>query len=166
MYNISCEDHSEESFVVKGNDTIKFKDTLKEFGGKWNGSGWMFNSSLRNTINKFLELINQINSEKLISTPVIQNYTDKSFILIGETKPYKDKIKEMGGVWNSKLKDGNKAWVFSLTKQKDVEDWLNNEFKTQKKIKKVVIEEEEEEDEIEDEEILIKSFSDKKRLLK
>jgi hypothetical protein len=162
MYNITCDNCSEDSFVVKGNDTIKFKDTLKEFGGKWNGAGWMFNSTLRNKINKFLELINQINqinSENLNSAPTIQNYTDKSFILIGETKPYKDKIKELGGVWNAKLKDGNKAWVFSLTKQKDVENWLNSEFKSQKKEKIV-------EDEIDEDEVSIKTFDNKKRLLK
>lgn len=159
MYNITCDNCSEDSFVVKGNDTIKFKDTLKEFGGKWNGAGWMFNSTLRNKINKFLELINQINSENLSSAPTIQNYTDKSFILIGETKPYKDKIKELGGVWNAKLKDGNKAWVFSLTKQKDVENWLISEFKSQKKI-------DEDEDEIDEDEVSIKTFDNKKRLLK
>ena len=166
MYNITCDNCSEDSFVVKGNDTIKFKDTLKEFGGKWNGAGWMFNSTLRNKINKFLDLINEINTENVSSSPkektlpTIQSYTDKSFILIGETKPYKDKIKELGGVWNAKLKDGNKAWVFSLTKQKDVENWLNNEFKTQKKEKIV------NEDEIDEDEVSIKTFDNKKRLLK
>jgi len=130
MYKITLENYSADSFVVKGVDTIKFKDTFKEFGGKWNSAtgGWIFNINLQNKLQKFLDLINSGVEKVELTFPKIQNYTEKSFILLGDTKPYKDKIKELGGSWNSKLKDGNKAWVFSLTKRKDVEDWLNDEF--------------------------------------
>ena len=58
------QDYSEKSFVVRGDDTIKFKDTLKEFGGKWNsslkdGSGWIFSSIHKEKIEKFIELVNK-----------------------------------------------------------------------------------------------------------
>jgi hypothetical protein len=38
IYQIISENYSENSFVVRGSDTIKFKDSLKEFGGKWNSN--------------------------------------------------------------------------------------------------------------------------------
>lgn len=162
MYNITCEKYSDNSFLIKGADTIKFKDTLKEFGGKWNSesTGWIFNIKLQNKLSNFLELINsESESEKIEVTSTIlkiQNYTEKSFILLGDTKPYKDKIKELGGSWNSKLKDGNKAWVFSLTKRKDVETWLNDEFGKNKTSYEVEIIEDEDDE---------KTFTNKKRLL-
>lgn len=51
------------------------------------------------------------------------NYSDKSFVITGNTKEYKEELKEMGGRWNSKLTCGS-GWVFSLTKRKDVENWI------------------------------------------
>lgn len=42
----------------------------------------------------------------------IINYTEKSFVLVGDTKEYKDEIKNIGGKWNPKLKDC-KGWIFS-----------------------------------------------------
>jgi hypothetical protein len=167
MYNIASEKYNDDAFVIKGVDTIKFKDTFKEFGGKWNSviGGWVFSLKLKNKLDKFLELINSDTEKSEVTTdfnletiPTIQKYTDKSFILIGNTKPYKDKIKELGGSWNSKLKDGNKAWVFSLTKQKEVESWLNDEFGKNKIVHDVEIIEDEDEDDV-------TTFTNKKRLL-
>jgi len=128
---------------MKGSDTIKFKDTFKEFGGSWSphlkcGEGWLFlySDKLFHKLQKFLELIEiQTPSEKDSSInnnddspPAIEKYTDKSFIVIGGTRPYKDKIKELGGTWNAKLRDGKKAWVFPETKRKDVQEWIDKEF--------------------------------------
>lgn len=53
----------------------------------------------------------------------IVNYSDKSFVITGNTKDFKDELKELGGRWNSKLTCGN-GWVFSLTKKKELESWL------------------------------------------
>ena len=141
-YNIICEKYSGNSFVVRGTDTIKFKDTIKELGGTWNsnlkgGGGWIFiyfDSSF-NTLLQFVELINSNVDTKEVKSikediiqPFIETYTDKSFIVLGSTIPYKNKIKELGGTWNAKLKDGKKAWVFPETKRKDVQEWLDQEF--------------------------------------
>ena len=54
----------------------------------------------------------------------IQTYSEKSFVLIGDTKPHKDTIKELGGKWNSRLRDGMKAWIFSNTRKEKVEEFL------------------------------------------
>lgn len=50
-------------------------------------------------------------------------YSDKSFVITGNTKEHKDTLKDLGGKWNSKLTCGS-GWIFSLTKKKEVEEWL------------------------------------------
>jgi hypothetical protein len=53
----------------------------------------------------------------------LSNYSDKSFVITGNTKEYKEELKEMGGKWNSKLTCGS-GWIFSLTKKNELEAWL------------------------------------------
>lgn len=62
---------------------------------------------------------------------IIQDYTDKSFVVRGDTTIYKDVLKDLGGKWNSRLTDkdtGNKfgAWLFWIEKRNEVENWLKN----------------------------------------
>jgi len=139
-YNITCDKYSDAFIVARGSDTIKFKDTFKEFGGSWSthlkcGEGWLFlySEKLLYKLQKFLEIIEiEIETKKDLSLdaiqPSIESYTDKSFIIIGNTRPYKDKIKELGGTWNAKLREGKKAWVFPETKRKDIQEWIDKEF--------------------------------------
>ena len=137
MSSITLNEYSDKSFVIKGEDTIKFKDTLKEFGGKWNaslkdGSGWIFPNTQKTKLQKFLEVVNMHLKNKPLSDPVIvsneelkiKDYTDKCFVLYGNTQPHKDKIKELGGKWNGNLKEGLKGWIFPMTKKKIVEDFI------------------------------------------
>lgn len=61
----------------------------------------------------------------------IQNYTDKSFVVRGDTKKYREYLKNLGGKWNSSLTDketGEKfgGWIFPSIKQRDVKNWYNN----------------------------------------
>ena len=134
MLSITLQEYSNESFIIKGDDTIKFKDTLKEFGGKWHSvlSGWIFPNTHKTKLQKFLEVINiQVkggSAVKEVSKGVllIKDYTEKSFVLHGDTQPHKDKIKELGGKWNANLKDGLKGWIFPMTKKKTVEDFIKN----------------------------------------
>ena len=53
----------------------------------------------------------------LIETTVrMVDYSEKSIVLTGNTKPYKEEIKSLGGRWNSRLKDGDETmmgWIFS-----------------------------------------------------
>ena len=69
IYSITIDIYSENSVAVRGSDTSKFKDTLKEFGGKWNpnlkgGPGWIFSSSVHTKLTKFLDVINIPKSTK------------------------------------------------------------------------------------------------------
>ena len=149
-YNISLEKYSVDSIVVRGSDTIKFKDTLKEFGGVWNsnlkgGGGWIFYPTSYNKIVKFLDVLDiktvgygslriqpkvdsAMEKSEPKDIPFIENYTEKCFIVTGNTKPYKDKIKELGGSWNPKLKDGKMGWVFPEVKREEVQAWLKEDF--------------------------------------
>ncbi|OYD48383.1 hypothetical protein CBY09_20365 [Acidovorax kalamii] len=52
-----------------------------------------------------------------------KEYTEKSFIILGNTKPFKDAIKELGGKW-MKCSDGSYAWMFSKKKLETVAETL------------------------------------------
>ncbi len=53
----------------------------------------------------------------------IVDYSEKSFAVIGETKPIKDQIKELGGKFNFRLSCGP-GWIFSKTKLEEVTNFL------------------------------------------
>ena len=55
---------------------------------------------------------------------IIVNYSEKSFVLIGDTKKYKEQIKNIGGKWNPKLKGSLKGWVFSKKNLNKVQEFL------------------------------------------
>ncbi len=45
-------------------------------------------------------------------TITLEDYTEKSIVVRGNTKPYKDVFNELGGKWNANLKDGTQGWIF------------------------------------------------------
>ena len=55
----------------------------------------------------------------------IEDYTEKSFVVFGETKNFKDTLKELGGKYNSNLKVGP-GWVFSKSNKDKVEKWISS----------------------------------------
>lgn len=55
----------------------------------------------------------------------IEDYTEKSFVVYGETKNFKESLKELGGKYNSNLKVGP-GWVFSKNNKEKVEQWMNS----------------------------------------
>ena len=66
---------------------------------------------------------------KIMSSIQIQDYTAKSFVVRGDTRDYKEDIKNIGGKWNARLTDkesGEKfgGWIFPGGKRKEVEKWL------------------------------------------
>ena len=60
----------------------------------------------------------------------IKEYTEKSFVVLGETKNHKDTLKELGGKSNANLKVGP-GWIFSNNHKEKVETWLNDMSSTQ-----------------------------------
>ena len=60
----------------------------------------------------------------------IVSYTDKSFVVIGDTKTHKDSLKNLGGKWNGSLtnKDtGEKfmGWIFYSSKKREIQSWID-----------------------------------------
>jgi hypothetical protein len=54
----------------------------------------------------------------------IIDYSEKAFAVIGETKPIKDKLKDLGGKFNFRLSCGA-GWIFSKTKLEEVTNFLS-----------------------------------------
>ena len=57
----------------------------------------------------------------------IEDYTDKSFVLLGNTRQYKEDIKKMGGKFNQNLRDNKIGWIFPMGKKSEVEDYIQND---------------------------------------
>ena len=56
----------------------------------------------------------------------LQDYSERSFVIFGDdTKIHKDKLKELGGKYNSNLSIG-KGWIFSKKSQEKVNEWMNS----------------------------------------
>lgn len=53
----------------------------------------------------------------------LSKYSDKSFVVTGNTKDHKDELKELGGRYNSKLSCGS-GWIFSLSRKDEIESWI------------------------------------------
>ena len=56
----------------------------------------------------------------------IENYSERSIVVLGDTKPHKDALKSMGGRFNSRLKDNKVGWVFPKTFEQQVKDYVSN----------------------------------------
>lgn len=53
----------------------------------------------------------------------VSNYSEKSFVVRGDTKSHKDVLKEIGGKYNPNLRDGA-GWIFSMNKRESVEKYI------------------------------------------
>ena len=52
-------------------------------------------------------------------------YSDKSFLVSGNTKPYYTELKKFGGTWISKPRDGkDKGWCYSNMKFDEVKEYI------------------------------------------
>ena len=56
---------------------------------------------------------------------LIETYSDKSFVVRGDTKPFKDQLgrKGLGGKWNPKLR-GGAGWIFKMEERGRVQEWM------------------------------------------
>jgi len=55
----------------------------------------------------------------------IDNYTDKSIVVRGDTKTHKDKLKELGCKWNANLKGGG-GWITSKANETKIREYVDN----------------------------------------
>ena len=70
----------------------------------------------------------------------IQTYSDKSFVIRGDTRPHRNSLKALGGKWNANLTDKEtgesfKGWIFWQAKREELAKWVKDgcpEIKNQK----------------------------------
>ena len=67
-------------------------------------------------------------------------YSEKAIAVIGNTKPIKDALKELGGSFNPRLSCGA-GWIFPVTKQQQVIEMLKGMKERQETVKKELSEE-------------------------
>ena len=84
MLSIKIEDYSENSFVLQGDDTKKYKDKIKELGGKWNsnlkiGAGWIFNIKNKSAVKEWMQTFenNVVEPVQTFATKTQSNYENK-----------------------------------------------------------------------------------------
>lgn len=80
------------------------------------------------TISYDLPIVEEVAKPEKIDVPTGQiqviEYSDKSIAVIGDTKPIKDKLKELGGKFNFRLTCGA-GWIFPKTKLSDLQTALS-----------------------------------------
>ena len=54
----------------------------------------------------------------------LEQYTEKSIAVFGNTQPIKEKLKELGGKFNSNLR-GQPGWIFTLSSRPRVEEYIS-----------------------------------------
>ena len=67
-------------------------------------------------------------------TVYIEDYSDKSFVVRGDTRPHRESLKLLGGKWVNRLTDkttGEKfgGWIFWTEKRKELDNWVKGGFK-------------------------------------
>jgi hypothetical protein len=86
MYVIS---YSEKSFKVEGNDTKKYRQELKDLGGKYNprlkgGPGWIFSNKRRASIEHFIESTQEKEEKEVVlsstKSPKKEEKEDSEFL--------------------------------------------------------------------------------------
>lgn len=116
------ENYSDKFFAVFG-DTKDYRQELKGLGGKFNENvngkpGWIFLNFSKIKVKEFIN-----NLENTVPDLEIKDYSEKSFVIYGDTKRFKEELKVLGGRYNSNL-NGKSGWIFSIKNKDNVNEWL------------------------------------------
>lgn len=57
---------------------------------------------------------------------MLTDYNDKSIVIRGDTRTYKDELKALGGKWAARL-DGGGGWIYPMTQKEKIEKWMRGE---------------------------------------
>lgn len=55
----------------------------------------------------------------------VEQYSEKSIAVFGNTQPIRDKLKELGGKFNANLR-GQPGWIFTLSAKPKVEEYISS----------------------------------------
>jgi len=61
----------------------------------------------------------------------IEKYSEKSFIVRGDTRPHRESLSSLGGKWADRLTDKKTkekfgAWLFWTAKRKELDNWVES----------------------------------------
>ena len=56
---------------------------------------------------------------------ILSDYTERSIVVQGDTRKYKEDLKKLGGKYNGNLKNGP-GWIFPKTSKDEVNSFINN----------------------------------------
>uniref|UniRef100_A0A6C0LVV3 Uncharacterized protein n=1 Tax=viral metagenome TaxID=1070528 RepID=A0A6C0LVV3_9ZZZZ len=61
----------------------------------------------------------------------IEKYSEKSFIVRGDTRPHRESLSSLGGKWADRLTDKKTqekfgAWLFWTAKRKELDNWVDS----------------------------------------
>jgi hypothetical protein len=126
---MNIEDYSKYSFAVYGDDTKTYKEELKDLGGKYNANlkgkpGWIFSNLYKEKVEEFIYNCTPVLEKENYSLE-IEKYSEKSIAVFGDTKYYKEELKELGGKYNPNL-NGKAGWIFSNKNRDKLEEWVKN----------------------------------------
>lgn len=101
-------------------DKLDFGSYGYETSSKTTKGGYLVHTEAKPIVNT----VNIVSTKNIVTTAIkpsvqIINYSDKAIAVIGDTKPYKDKLKELGGRWNPNLNCGM-GWIFSKNAESKV----------------------------------------------
>lgn len=144
--------YSSKSMCITGNGTKDIKQDLSDLGARYNRTltdpntkekfqGYILTLKKKEECEKLLgmTLIDveiedkpkseykkpvEIKKEDLTDDDIeFYMYSERSFIVAGQTKSIKEDLKEIGGRWNRTLK----GWIFSIKRLEEVESYLDME---------------------------------------
>ena len=55
----------------------------------------------------------------------IENYSEASIVVLGDTKTHKEQLKKLGGKFNSKLREEKVGWIFSKKNEANVRAYID-----------------------------------------
>lgn len=66
------------------------------------------------------------NENSTNETLSVHDYSEKSFVVTGNTKPHKEELKKLGGKFNKNLKGYSNSWIFSKKNMEQVVTFVRN----------------------------------------
>ena len=85
---------------------------------------WIYEEDFDDVKKAMQEEANDTPAATPAPTVSIVNYSEKSFAVVGDTKPIKDDLKKLGGCFNGRLSCGA-GWIFSNKKRAAVDAFLS-----------------------------------------
>ena len=129
---MEIQDYTDKSFVLFGDDTKKYKDYIKEMGGKWNanlkiGPGWIFSNNQKDSVLEWLKSRNESTSAMNKKDWMRNKYIDqnKKSILVDEL--IDDLIKRINtkNIYNDIKEYRNDLFIILSTKNVSFNSYCN-----------------------------------------